>query len=112
MYHEVFWELEDRSDIHVLVVEVLTAGPPVSLGKTQFDVAPALRLLNISLTREVKLRFRVASCGLQGYKPELRAEYFFAGIGAHEIRRLFDELARDEFGLCSNCSAVFHKNSK
>ena len=53
-----------------------------------------------------------ASCGLQGYKPEMRAEYFFAGIGAHEIRQLFDELPLDEFGLCSNCSAVFHKTSK
>jgi hypothetical protein len=51
-----------------------------------------------------------ASCGLQGYKPEMTPEYFFAGVGARDIKRLFDELSLDEFGLCPSCSELFHKN--
>jgi hypothetical protein len=50
-----------------------------------------------------------ASCGLQGYKPDMRPEYFFAGSGAQAIKKLFDELALDRFGLCPACSALYKK---
>ena len=52
------------------------------------------------------------SCGLQGYKPEMRAEYFFAGVGARDIKKLFDELPLNDLGLCSKCSEVFGKFSR
>jgi hypothetical protein len=51
------------------------------------------------------------SCGVQGYKPTMSPEYFFAGIGFYDIQRLFEELRLDEYGLCPQCSAAAGKPS-
>ena len=43
-------------------------------------------------------------CSRIGYRPEMRDEFFHAGIGAAQIRRFFEELFVTEQGLCSDCA--------
>ncbi|MBL8206330.1 MAG: hypothetical protein JNM09_18985 [Blastocatellia bacterium] len=52
-------------------------------------------------------------CHYKGYKPQMPEPKSFST--AHtpvKLRRLLDELALDEMGLCEQCQAAFSDNQK